>query len=823
MIDGLRADVALEWPSFASVRTRFEFGSTGTLQTSPVTMTMTGIRSAATGTLADLRNILYNWSGARCPAPSVFTSAREAGIRSGIVGDVGWAKLFEHDMDFTETETGIDRVNYILEAETRPDEIFAENALKVLRTDREQRLMVVHLVGLDHAGHRRGVNSEKYRDTSKRIAVHIGALMDAAQPGTTVLITGDHGSTDAGGHGGASLSETTVPLLAGGPGVRTAHSVRGRLIDLAPTIACLLGLRIPSASLGIPLVATFAEHESAGLHRLSTTMNFLSNRAAATLTDSPISSFEDARRRADAVVSVANGRERSRRYRLAGWAAIFVMLAGLLVLAALHGAPTRAPWPAALGLSLALFGTGADSWLAIAIAGAVVAPTVVQALRRSRPSLPMLLALSVSVGFALWAASSRDGQVRSATLWFGNPSGHAAAIAGLASGLAVGVLFRTGATWTFVLLAAVIAALLTDGGDPAIEASAGLLAGLLPFVLGKTPREKTAWTVVLAAGALYAWGIVVGLLPRLPITWAIMEPRALLPAAGLAAAGIAWVYIIRIATRSNDAPWRTWPARLAFALALATLGCATYNVALSVETAVPAGLALGLMGTLASITASLTGTPRAAAATCAAGSWFGLWSLLCTPDQLYIAGMSTAALTWFLARQATLEPRPAALLLVAMAIVAWRWALIGHFEGGFGFGNLEVTVAYLGNPGRDFHAGVLRVVVKLLSPLCVAVSLAVTIRPKHAPIIVSAVAFVLALRVAHLAFGIAADPTSFYSTYRLTGELVYQLILLGGGVLMGLALLSPRRSNEGGPVDGTDDVRGSVGGGGSQKVTAIRG
>ena len=41
--------------------------------------------------------------------------------------------------------------------------------------------------------------------------------------------------------------------------------------------------------------------------------------------------------------------------------------------------------------------------------------------------------------------------------------------------------------------------------------------------------------------------------------------------------------------------------------------------------------------------------------------------------------------------------------LVGLALAFWRWGLIGHFEGEFGFGALEISLAYVGNPGR--HVG----------------------------------------------------------------------------------------------------------------------
>ena len=51
--------------------------------------------------------------------------------------------------------------------------------------------------------------------------------------------------------------------------------------------------------------------------------------------------------------------------------------------------------------------------------------------------------------------------------------------------------------------------------------------------------------------------------------------------------------------------------------------------------------------------------------------------------------------------------------------------------------------------------------------------------------------FVLGLRVVHLAIAIAASPSSFYAVYRLLGELVYELGILGGAALAAWLIESP--------------------------------
>jgi hypothetical protein len=120
-----------------------------------------------------------------------------------------------------------------------------------------QAELVVMLVGaVDAAGHGRGGASPEYRLAAQvadralsRALAGIDLSMDA------VIITSDHGHTDRGGHGGIEPEVMTVPLILAGAGVRPGTSaLDAQLVDLAPTVAALLGIPAPGHGLGRTLV-----------------------------------------------------------------------------------------------------------------------------------------------------------------------------------------------------------------------------------------------------------------------------------------------------------------------------------------------------------------------------------------------------------------------------------------------------------------------------------------------------------------------------------------------------------------------------------------
>jgi hypothetical protein len=117
--------------------------------------------------------------------------------------------------------------------------------------------LVVMLVGaVDVAGHAHGGASEQYR-AAARIADHAiaRALEDVDLTRDAVIVTADHGHTDRGGHGGMEPEVLTVPLVAAGAGIKPGSIPRdARLIDIAPTVAELLGIAAPGHGLGRTLV-----------------------------------------------------------------------------------------------------------------------------------------------------------------------------------------------------------------------------------------------------------------------------------------------------------------------------------------------------------------------------------------------------------------------------------------------------------------------------------------------------------------------------------------------------------------------------------------
>ena len=169
-------------------------------------------------------------------------------------GDDTWTRLFPGSFlrqdattsfyvnDYTEVDSNVSR--------------HLDQELEVQDWD----VMILHYLGLDHIGHIAGPASPlvppKLAEMSEALEKIWRGLLrnregeDNLPP--AMVVVGDHGMADGGGHGGASLPEVLVPfvLIGGGLMDEDVDSEEVLQIDTASCLAFLTGVAIPAGSLG---------------------------------------------------------------------------------------------------------------------------------------------------------------------------------------------------------------------------------------------------------------------------------------------------------------------------------------------------------------------------------------------------------------------------------------------------------------------------------------------------------------------------------------------------------------------------------------------
>ncbi|HEY4058895.1 MAG TPA: alkaline phosphatase family protein [Kofleriaceae bacterium] len=195
---------------------------------------------------------------------------------------------------------------------------FAESGSELAAGDEE---LVVLLVGaVDAAGHAHGAASKEYR------AAAIGAdhalsralgRVDLSQD--AIIVVADHGHTARGGHGGIEADVVAVPLVAAGAGIEPGSVPHdARLIDIAPTVAALLGMPAPGHGLGRTLVeiTTLSPTDRARRVNADNTRLIVTSTIVAA---------------ANAQAEVATLEHRAARLALVGAGFVFSILGGILL------------------------------------------------------------------------------------------------------------------------------------------------------------------------------------------------------------------------------------------------------------------------------------------------------------------------------------------------------------------------------------------------------------------------------------------------------------------------------------------------------------
>ena len=193
--------------------------------------------------------ILRNEDARTCPGPTLFSRARAAGLTTAAAADHWMSELCnrapfvpERDRLCDDARLPISHGLFYSQDAYPDDELFRD--AEALRLRHAPHLLLVHSMGIDHAGHRAGADSRAYRDAARAtdalLAAYLPRWLEAGYP---VLITSDHGMDADGSHTDPTPAARRVPLwLAGAPGDTKLPT---RQTGIAPLAARLLGLTWP--------------------------------------------------------------------------------------------------------------------------------------------------------------------------------------------------------------------------------------------------------------------------------------------------------------------------------------------------------------------------------------------------------------------------------------------------------------------------------------------------------------------------------------------------------------------------------------------------
>jgi len=383
IVDGLRLDNSKKLETFNRARAA---GADLSAVVGQPSLSDPAAAVIPSGTWQEIHGVTTNWYEGELRVDHLFDAARRSGKTTAVIAGKGWVDLYGGDMD---------RMYEFDDSDPAYDEQVYRQALAVITGEEPlPDLLVVHFGGLDHASHAYGGVSPQAMATAEVIDGYIADLLDAWDLSRrTAILTSDHGHIDSGGHGGWEEEVLNVPLVFVGQAVDPGPKEAARQVDIAPTICALLGMSMPSHTVGTVLdeVITLPPSDLArALITLGLARYEFSRSYVATVAEPVPSRFPDAM---EAVLAAANQVEEGSRLVDEAWVSLVAGDPGKAVETAGQGielmdkaredvkrarleAERGARLPLALVLALVpllpLVYLGRNRWFAYTVGGAVL-------------------------------------------------------------------------------------------------------------------------------------------------------------------------------------------------------------------------------------------------------------------------------------------------------------------------------------------------------------------------------------------------------------------------------------------------------------------
>jgi hypothetical protein len=251
LIDALRADTAAN-PAVMPVLDQLrQQGVAATGHSRPPSFSEPGYAVLLTGAWPELSDgPAVNLDYEDIPAftqDNLFSAAHRAGLKTAVSGYYWFEKLIP--------QSAVDHSFYTPGEDRTADRAVVDAALPWL-ADPDIQLVLIHIDQVDYAGHHEGGPLAPAWNAAARrtddLLAEIVAQLDLSQD--TLLVTSDHGQIDAGGHGGDDPVTLVEPFVLAGAGVKPGSYGDVQMVDIAPTLATLLGANLPASTQGRALV-----------------------------------------------------------------------------------------------------------------------------------------------------------------------------------------------------------------------------------------------------------------------------------------------------------------------------------------------------------------------------------------------------------------------------------------------------------------------------------------------------------------------------------------------------------------------------------------
>lgn len=256
LVDALREDTSLDVQVMPYLNKLRQSAAVATMHSQPPSYSDPGWATVLSGAWPDINdsqpaNPPDDDSVRTFTQDDIFAAADRAGIKTAVSG-FSW---FEQML----ANSGVDEGFYTPGEDSAADMDVLGAAVPWLQ-DAQYQLVLIHLDQVDYAGHHQGGPlGEDWAAAARRVDAMLQTItagLDLEKD--TLLVISDHGQIDAGGHGGTEPITMLEPFVMLGAGVVPGQYADIEMVDIAPTLAALLGTSIPASNQGRALTEMLA-------------------------------------------------------------------------------------------------------------------------------------------------------------------------------------------------------------------------------------------------------------------------------------------------------------------------------------------------------------------------------------------------------------------------------------------------------------------------------------------------------------------------------------------------------------------------------------
>jgi hypothetical protein len=247
IIDALREDTSLKsdvMPNLSQLRQK---GAWATMHSQPPSFSQPGYSTILTGAWPEINDSpVINVDTQEIQTftqDNIFSAAKRSGLKTAISAFDWFGKLIPSNA----VDTGF----YTPNEDQQADLDVMSAAIPWLSGDQYQ-LILIHLDQVDYAGHYEGgLIDPRWNAAAKRVDGMLGEILSRLDLNLdTLMVISDHGQIDLGGHGGQDAIVLIEPFVLAGRGVKPGQYSDVQMVDIAPTLAALLGTSLPASSQG---------------------------------------------------------------------------------------------------------------------------------------------------------------------------------------------------------------------------------------------------------------------------------------------------------------------------------------------------------------------------------------------------------------------------------------------------------------------------------------------------------------------------------------------------------------------------------------------